>query len=296
MPIINITAFSSPIADSGIADYRRGTSFGPRCADDWEFVWMIEGAAEWIRNGERIAVPPGSVLLSQPGTTELFHWDRQQSTQHGFVHFTLQGHETHLPDMAQWPLLVTAPNREVLTPLLRNLLVLLARDDTEAHRMAEHNLALIVQLFVYGCWQLIDDIQTNSQHPLIGKLIAFIHKRWSRDMLSPITDRELAHAGNISVGHLIRIFRSEYDTTPQKALRLLRLDRASILLLRSNTPIHLVAENCGFENPFHFSRRFKETYGLSPRHFRQQCYAGAPRPLISTKRLRYLAYHMWLSI
>jgi transcriptional regulator GlxA family with amidase domain len=61
-------------------------------------------------------------------------------------------------------------------------------------------------------------------------------------------------------------------------VRLARLDRAATLLVRSNFSVQEIAELCGFASAFHFSRRFKEAYGQSPRELRQQVRAGATLP------------------
>jgi transcriptional regulator GlxA family with amidase domain len=42
---------------------------------------------------------------------------------------------------------------------------------------------------------------------------------------------------------------------------------------------------CGFASQFHFSRRFKEAYGRSPRMLRREIAAGAVPPV--PKLLRY---------
>jgi transcriptional regulator GlxA family with amidase domain len=58
-------------------------------------------------------------------------------------------------------------------------------------------------------------------------------------------------------------------------VRRVRLDRAATLLAHSNYTIAQVAEMCGFANPFHFSRRFKEAFGQSPSEVRVNIRRGA---------------------
>ena len=53
------------------------------------------------------------------------------------------------------------------------------------------------------------------------------------------------------------------------AFELLRLARAATLLTRSNLSVAAVAEDCGFANPYHFSRRFHRTYGQPPGRYRR---------------------------
>jgi len=48
----------------------------------------------------------------------------------------------------------------------------------------------------------------------------------------------------------------------------LKLNKAASLLLTSSRPVHEVAAQVGFEDPYHFSRNFKKFHGLSPRNYR----------------------------
>lgn len=48
------------------------------------------------------------------------------------------------------------------------------------------------------------------------------------------------------------------------------IKRASELMHRSRMTLREVADECGFCNEFHFSRRFKQIVGVSPREFRKQ--------------------------
>ena len=53
-----------------------------------------------------------------------------------------------------------------------------------------------------------------------------------------------------------------------------RVQKACELMYQSDKPIKQVSEEAGFENEFHFSRKFKQFTGLSPREFRRRALAG----------------------
>jgi AraC family transcriptional regulator len=65
-------------------------------------------------------------------------------------------------------------------------------------------------------------------------------------------------------GYLSRLFRQHLGIGPVAALELLCLARAATLLTRSNLRVAAVAHDCGFANPYHFSRRFRGVYGQPP--------------------------------
>jgi AraC-like DNA-binding protein len=57
---------------------------------------------------------------------------------------------------------------------------------------------------------------------------------------------------------------------PAQFLSELRMKRACRLLAETSESIGQVARQVGFEDPLHFSRRFKQLIGVSPRQYREQ--------------------------
>ena len=61
--------------------------------------------------------------------------------------------------------------------------------------------------------------------------------------------------------------------TPLQFIEQQRIDRARQLLEHTGHTIATVAHQVGFDNPFYFSRRFKQATGMSPSDFRRQSMA-----------------------
>ena len=86
-------------------------------------------------------------------------------------------------------------------------------------------------------------------------------------LLSPSLS-ELAAIGNVHPVHLSREFRKHYHSTIGEFIRKRRLERASELLTRSETPLSEIALLCGFSDQSHFCATFKSHTGLTPAKFR----------------------------
>ena len=82
-------------------------------------------------------------------------------------------------------------------------------------------------------------------------------------------ENEAANCG-ISYPHFRRIFNLRYDLPPGKYLALLRLKKATFLLSNGDEQIAGVAEQCGFDDQFYFSRLFKKYYHFSPMRYRRE--------------------------
>lgn len=64
------------------------------------------------------------------------------------------------------------------------------------------------------------------------------------------------------------MFRNAYGWGPAHALELVRLARSAVALQRSNASLAEIAHRGGFANAYHFSRRFRLTYGRPPGEYR----------------------------
>ncbi len=62
-------------------------------------------------------------------------------------------------------------------------------------------------------------------------------------------------------------FRQYYQTTVFGYLRQKRIERASHLLTENKSTVIEVAQTVGYSNPSHFSRAFRNTFGLNPKDF-----------------------------
>jgi AraC-like DNA-binding protein len=81
--------------------------------------------------------------------------------------------------------------------------------------------------------------------------------------------KEIAHALGISQSHLRARFRASCGVSVGKHLRRLRLEKARGLLRLTPNRVSEVAEQCGFNSIYSFSRAFCATFGLSPMAYRQ---------------------------
>jgi AraC-like DNA-binding protein len=81
---------------------------------------------------------------------------------------------------------------------------------------------------------------------------------------------DMAHDVGLSYAHFRRLFKHAYRLAPQKFVIKTRMDAAARLLRTSANPIKQVAETVGYDDVFHFTKQFKQTYCLSPGNYRRQ--------------------------
>jgi len=82
--------------------------------------------------------------------------------------------------------------------------------------------------------------------------------------------KEFAKLTHLSLASFKREFKRVFQTTPGKWLIQKRLDYASQLIGTSSKSINDIAFESGFENNSHFSRVFRDRFGVSPLQYRKQ--------------------------
>ena len=87
-------------------------------------------------------------------------------------------------------------------------------------------------------------------------------------LFSNITIETLAVLTNQSVSSFKREFRKVYDDTPASYLKNKKIDKAKRMLQVSDQNISGIAYDCGFVSLAHFSKSFKEKFGLTPSKFK----------------------------
>ncbi len=83
-----------------------------------------------------------------------------------------------------------------------------------------------------------------------------------------ISVEDLCRECAMSEVHFRRLFFQIYHTSPMKYIISLRIAKAKELLTNTDQKIQEVSECCGFNNPYYFSKVFKQSVGLTPSEYR----------------------------
>lgn len=84
-----------------------------------------------------------------------------------------------------------------------------------------------------------------------------------------VTNAQLAAACNISEVYFRKLFSKHFGISPKQLIIDLRIQKAKQLLSEGAWSISVIAEQCGFANPYHFCRLFKQRTGITPSEYRK---------------------------
>ena len=80
----------------------------------------------------------------------------------------------------------------------------------------------------------------------------------------------ISRALGFSSSYLTKVFNKIENCTPSKYIRSYRMGIAKKLLHDNNLTIQQIASHVGYNDPFHFSKSFKQVVGISPTQYKQE--------------------------
>jgi transcriptional regulator GlxA family with amidase domain len=93
--------------------------------------------------------------------------------------------------------------------------------------------------------------------------------RMERSIEMPLAPKVLAELAGISLRQLERLFARHLGTTIHRRYMQARLERAKVLLRQTAIPVSEIAVATGFSAPTHFSRSYRQHFGVPPIHERK---------------------------
>lgn len=133
------------------------------------------------------------------------------------------------------------------------------------HTLSLEEIALIevVRLQQLDRWKLYTPCQEH--YKAIYTAMEYIDKNLSQT----INIQELAKVCHISEFHFRRIFKSILNESPLEYVQRLRIEKAAFLLKTTPCTLSEISEKVGYQSIHSLSKIFKQTYGVSPVHFKE---------------------------
>ena len=104
----------------------------------------------------------------------------------------------------------------------------------------------------------------NLKDFYIQEALSFIETHYMED----ISIEDIAESSGLNRSYFGKIFRESVGKTPQEFLISYRMAKACTLLKMTRYSIGKIGAAIGYPNQLHFSRAFKNVYGISPKSWR----------------------------
>lgn len=138
--------------------------------------------------------------------------------------------------------------------------------DTEELHLVLKNLELSLTEISDKMHSENSNESTMSPEEIVTLVKDYVKKHYSEE----IDLNSIARILGFSSSYLTKVFNKVENTTPSKVIRSYRMGIAKQLLNDDSLTIQQIASHVGYSDPFHFSKSFKQTVGISPTQYKQE--------------------------
>lgn len=233
------------------------------CHQNASFVLVLTGTYLSSADGASRISPPSTLFFNPAGTT---HRDAFELAQGQFLAVSLSEHSCRIAaEGTKLPTAATAFRGGDAVETAFRLVRQCSQSESDS-------LGILEGL----CWELLSNMAGRklwSEKALPSWL------RSAKDLLrdqcnQPLLISGLAQQLGVHPVHLARTFRKAFRCTPGEYLARCRLRKAMALLRDSSLPLAEIALATGFFDQSHFSRTFRQHFGVAPHAFRKTLPSG----------------------
>jgi len=220
----------------------------------------------WVHHGTVLKAGAGSIMLMEPGDTHVNPYPMPSCD------FRILFLAPSLVEAAANDLALQAPQPGFHHPLT---------DDPEMfsayvrfHRSLESDSTLLEReshfteclRFLLRRWHKVEVSRLpRAERAALLRVRDLIRAHHARS----IRLDELVAAAGLTRYHLVRAFKKEFGLPPHAYQIGVRIEKARDLLARGDPPARIASE-LGFTDQSHFSKRFRQVMGITPRHYQGQ--------------------------
>lgn len=217
----------------------------------------LAGQFHTVRAGDLLVLPPDLPHACGAQATEpwTIHWAQAAGANLGaYLH--------ELGVSAAMPVVWMGEDLQ-LTLLFNEVANCLSRESSSVNLLrASGALAHLVALMIGHRSERNRDSSDAAQK--VAQSILYMSEHLSQ----PLRVTTLAALANLSPAYFTVLFKEQTGCSPRDYLHLLRIHHACQLLRRTNLSVKEIANQLGYQDPFHFSRQFKTFQGVAPSEYR----------------------------
>ena len=227
-----------------------------------KFYFIQSGDGELVVDGQIYHPQPGELFLMPAGVKQSYYAINDNCYVKYWCHFTAQSSGVRLFDAIRTPLCVRPENPERLTQNFRELVDSVEKPDEVSRLRGKAALLEILAAYLSAAGMEFSEGFPADQ---LTRLTAYITAHLSGE----ITLEDLAAIVHFHPNYFISFFKKYFGMPPLKYVAEARLEKAKRLLKATDESVAQVAEQTGFHDLYHFSKRFKAYTGFSPSDFRR---------------------------
>ena len=227
-----------------------------------ELTYVDQGALHSVADGQDLLLKQGDLVIYGPGQWHMQYADIGVAPRFVTISFDLAGVEPE-------PLL----NRKFTTPqsvvtVLQNMLREQERMDAYSNDiiLAQLNLMLLLLLRESAApsgSKLQTSNAIHSENEIIRQAQQYISSHIREKLSVPLVARQV----DVSPSYLTALFHKNLQISPGEYIRRIKLQESKQMIRENNLNFTEIAAELQYSTVHHFSRQFKEKFGITPTEY-----------------------------
>lgn len=247
-------------------------SFGPAARNHYLFHLCLSGTGTLIADntqGESITyqIKSGQGFMMFPHQVCTYIADHEIPWEYAWIEFDgLRAKETvELTGISWNQPIYKAHNKDIAETMKSEMLYIVNNKDASPFHLIGH-LYLFIDSLVRSSTSAKIGMGNSLRDFYIKEAFSFIEQNFQND----ISVEDIAASCGLNRSYFGKIFHENMGKSPQEFLISYRMTKATELLKLTGLSIADIGNAVGYPNQLHFSRAFKNVYGISPRQWRYE--------------------------
>lgn len=247
-------------------------SFGPAARNHYLFHYVISGTGTLLSDDSKghtqtYHVKSGQGFMIFPGQINTYIADQNLPWEYTWVEFDglrAKG-SVEAAGLSRDQPIYHARSKDLREEMMKEMLYLVEHKDMPPLHLIGH-VYLFLDFLTRSTVNMTASKGSSLRDFYIKEALAFMEQNFQND----ISVEDIAATCGLNRSYFGKIFKEELGKSPQEFLLNYRMIKAAELLKLTRLSIGDVSNAVGYVNQLHFSRAFKNMYGLSPREWRNQ--------------------------
>lgn len=226
-------------------------------------LYCTEGRGHLEIDGQQRPVQAGDIVMLPAGIAHAYAADADKPWSIYWVHYGGEQSAAYAEQLqAHRRIATTGLSPRIVAEFQSLINRRRAAFTVEAHVHSANRLKMLLS-------EMAEAISSETQG---GKLLDLDHLLdvMRRNMDRPLDLDTLAAESNLSKYHFVRRFKMLTGHTPIQHFIHLKMQYACYLLDTLDAPLKTIASSVGYDDPYYFSRLFKQCIGMSPQYYRNE--------------------------
>ena len=247
-------------------------SFGPVTRNHYLFHYVLSGTGTLMADDAKgitqtYSVRSGQGFLIFPEQITTYYADQYSPWEYSWIEFDgLRVKEAlSLTDFSLNHPIYHPHSKDLQEQMVKEMNYIISHPKESSFHLLGH-LYLFFDYFIQSAKSTRLTQSSKMSDYYIQEAIHYMEQNFQND----ISIEEIAAVCGINRSYLGKIFRNSIGRSPQEFLMNYRMVKATELLKLTTLSIADIGTAVGYGNPLHFSRAFKNIYGVSPREWRNE--------------------------